>query len=228
LHSYDDLPEESRARFRALGILVDAPVDKALFAALWSGLIEDVDRATDPLRNLGLIEFKDGTYTQHAVLRAYARALLHDAGEQDTAFGRYVDFIIQACQQFRILPPEQWDSVLTPYYPHILSVGDRLVQQVETQPEEWLIRAGEFSWNTMRYLNSRPAELFVRRGQGRHPERLAWFEMDLRAWQSQDNKEREAATLNCIDLAWDGLGESLVSTSSSRSSSAFGSGSTTF
>jgi tetratricopeptide (TPR) repeat protein len=209
-YSYEDLDADDRRRFRSLGILAyDASFDAALLAALWDLPLEAVYDAADRLRLLSLLEIDGERYRQHPLLRAYARALLVEQGETEDSFNRYADFVIDVTQQFRQLAPEQW-STLDPQIPHIHTVGDALADlysRVGTLDDALTRRVGEFSWNTMRYLNYRPAALFVEVDGMRQPQRVRWFEMGLAVWQHLNDPEREATTLNNVGLAWDALGE---------------------
>ena len=198
-----------QARYRALGVLaLDAPFDAALLAALWDVPLEQADDAADPLRLLGLVDVDGNAYRQHSALRAYARALLIREGELDTAFTRYATHMTTVAEQFRQLSFEQWPT-LDAQLPHIHAVGDVLAAQVlDAEPTaERLALAGEFSWNTTRYLNYRPAALFTGEGVARTPSRIRWFEMGLVAWRATANQAREATTLTNIGLAWSALGE---------------------
>ncbi len=81
-YSYEELDIEDKARFRALGVLAyDQPFDAALLGALWQLPIENVSRYANRLRLLSLLEIDGGAFRQHSLLRAYASALLEDAGE---------------------------------------------------------------------------------------------------------------------------------------------------
>ncbi|MBI5957524.1 MAG: tetratricopeptide repeat protein, partial [Chloroflexi bacterium] len=209
-YSYDSLSEDDQKRFRALGILAhDVPFDAALLAALWELPLDAVYDQADHLRLLSLLETDENYYRQHPLLRAYARALLETTGESGEVFNRYADHIIYVTRQFRQLPVDQWHT-LTPQLPHIHLVGDVLAQRClipATLDDTLMARVGEFSWNTMRYLNRRPEALFVEVGSQREPQRINWFEMGLKVWRGANNPEREAATLNNIGGAWDALGE---------------------
>ncbi len=211
--SYDDLGDDLQRRFRLCGILADdGTFDEPLAQALWND--EDDEFATDDaltdLVRAGLLRREAGNrYAQHGLLRAYARALLDDAGETDAAFRRYADHITEVAAQFLELPFEQWRT-LEDQQPHIHHVGDTLADRVlvEKPDADWLKRAGDFSWNTMRYLYYRPAYLFTADDAGQaQPTRTRWFQMGIQAWQAENNQRREATTLNNIGLAWRSLGE---------------------
>ncbi len=128
--SYAELDENEQGYFRALGVLAfDEPFDKLILEALWT--IEDpaLKKVIKRLRLLSLIESDSpeddtqtatGWYRQHPLLRAYARALLNDAGESSTTFDRYAGFMTQLAGLFVNRPPEEWKSV-NDYLPHLRS-----------------------------------------------------------------------------------------------------------
>ncbi|NWG15061.1 MAG: TIR domain-containing protein, partial [Chloroflexi bacterium] len=129
--SYDnlgkDLSDEQRddlkRRFRALGVLaLEGSFDRAALAALWGDA--DPDAARAPLRALldaGLVEAltpgpsperpseagraeaapAKPRYSQHRLLRAYARALLEERGELEAAAARHFDYFADTHGQKR-------------------------------------------------------------------------------------------------------------------------------
>lgn len=211
--SYAMLPDTLQRCFRLLGVLAPGgSFDAAMAAAVWA--MDDPESARRLLNELTarslLIPAQDSDrWTLHALIHAAARVLLRQAGEVDTAFDRYTGHVITIAEQFDKLPLEEWHT-LTPDLPHIHAVGDALVERflaAEALDEETTARAGEFSWNTMRYLNSRPEALFTGAGDERTPQRLTWFEMGLKVWRASGNQPCEAATLNSIGGAWSALGE---------------------
>ncbi len=94
--SYKALPDDDlRRRFRALGVFaLEGTFDRAALAAVWGDADEDKARA--PLKKLvdaGLLDWdrQSGRYSQHRLLRAYARALLAQAGEDEAALKRHFE-----------------------------------------------------------------------------------------------------------------------------------------
>ncbi len=210
--SYETLTPEAQARFRALGMLpFDVPFDTALLAALWQSAPEDVENDADPLRELALIDptNRKGWYTQHRLLRAYARALLNKAGETEAVFGRYAAHMTGLAAQFNLLPLEQWHT-LDDHLPHVFLVGDELARKTaitETPDEALFTLAGEFAWNTIRYFHRRMNDIFTGEDAARQPTRINWYEMGLRVWRASSNQGREAVALNYIGAVWDTLGK---------------------
>ena len=86
--SYDHLDADRRRRFRALGAFAaEGAFSTAAAAAVWGDA--DSDTAGDAARFLAgaslLERAEDGRWRQHALLRAYALALLRRAGEEAAA-----------------------------------------------------------------------------------------------------------------------------------------------
>jgi tetratricopeptide (TPR) repeat protein len=213
--SYDALPaDEDRARFRALGVLPpDEPFDDELLAALWQASPEEMESHLVVLRRVALLDAdksnRKGWYGQHRLLRAFARALLIAATERDMVFRRYAEHVTNISARFLELQFEEW-RMLDPYLSQIHAVGDELAYRVVEQNGDMFVDlAGDFSWNTMRYLNNRQTALFVEVDGNRIPQRMQWFDMGLIAWRQSNNLEREAMTLNNVGGAWSDLGEQL-------------------
>jgi hypothetical protein len=91
--TYSDLLPEMQRRFRALGVFApDGSFDAAAAAAVWAEPTETAQSKLNVLVNLALAE-RDaaGRYSQHSLLRAYARALLREAGELQAAAARHAE-----------------------------------------------------------------------------------------------------------------------------------------
>ena len=122
------------------------------------------------LVDIGLLEvIEDNRYTQHNLLRAYAKALMEKNNETDDVFASYANFYVQMTELFQKMPPEQW-ILLTVDLPNIYNVGDVLVQQTDTGRQGNLDRALFFALNTHLYLYRR-----------RELQRTKWLEMGLNA-----------------------------------------------
>lgn len=94
--SYTALSGEMQERFRSLGTFALAPFDAAAVATVW-GMHTDtkaLEETTKVLRFLTryslLSRQEDGLYSQHSLLRAYARALLERKGEMEAAARRHL------------------------------------------------------------------------------------------------------------------------------------------
>ncbi|MCA9885753.1 MAG: TIR domain-containing protein, partial [Anaerolineae bacterium] len=215
--SYDDLGEDAeqtqamQTRFRALGILApDSSFDEHIAQAIWQDAnVDDSDDALTQLVRRGLLRREAGQqYSQHGLLRAYAAALLDDAGDSEAILRLYAQNMTNVAQQFDKLPVEEWvklDTVIA----HIHRVGDELAQRVlaDDTYADWLDLASQFSWVTLRYLQLRPAALFVTEDNQRLPKRLEWLQMGLKQWRIQDNIERQAIVLLGLGYMYSALGE---------------------
>jgi tetratricopeptide (TPR) repeat protein len=127
--SYEALSDDGKAHFRMLGVIAEnASFSREMAAGVW-----DVDDARAGLRELAnaalLDEEEGGRYLQHAVLRAYAGALMRrgDAGVMGAVQERYDGEVVKITRQFGSLPLQRWDSQIGPDYPHIDAYGQRLV-----------------------------------------------------------------------------------------------------
>ena len=94
--TYSDLLPEMQRRFRALGVFApDGSFDAAAAAAVWAEPTETAQSKLNVLVNLALAERDSaGRYSQHSLLRAYARALLREAGELESAAARHFDYYL--------------------------------------------------------------------------------------------------------------------------------------
>ena len=98
--SYDALDATLQAQFRALGAFApDAPFSEAALAALWGTGAEATQAAADELCFSALLaptrrdDYPDsGWYEQHALLRAYALALLRREQEEADARTKHLAF----------------------------------------------------------------------------------------------------------------------------------------
>ena len=193
-YSYDELSEENRRYFRYLGVLTpDSAFNETLLGQLWG--IDDSEACyaiIKQLRQLALLERDDDLstgettwYSQHPLLRAYARALLKQYDELSTAQDAYTDAIISISQKFVEWKdqPEKW-GVLTPYFSHINAVGDDLVKRYGAGDESQAGRVVGFAGNIYPYLFRR-REHAVARGE-------TWFRAGIHAAQATDNANREA------------------------------------
>src|SRR5690606_10388495 len=201
--SYRELSEDLQRRFRALGILApEGTFDAHTAAAIWGDAdTYDAEEALNELERASLLDRASETrYSQHSLLRAYARALLNKAGEMDAAFDRYADDVIERITtKFDQLPPEAWEAAIGQDIPHVLYVGDELHRRYTTAPtpdERLEDRALSFSYNITRFLNLR-----------REVRRIEWLEMGLAISRRRKDVKREALFLNALGSIYDDLGE---------------------
>lgn len=91
--TYGELNAEMRRRFQRLGVFApDSTFDAAAVAAVWDEPLETAQQKLNLLVNLELAaRGEDGRYTQHGLLRAYARAALKQAGELEAAAARHAN-----------------------------------------------------------------------------------------------------------------------------------------
>ena len=200
--SYDELEPHERAYFRALGILApESTFDLRAAQAVWN--IPDAYDAEDVLTNFkrrALVGASDNQrYTQHSLLRDYARAKLEQHGETAAAFNRYADYIITVAKQFDTLPLEQWTQ-LEPDFPHIDWVGDQLAQQ--SPPTE---RMGAFAYTVTSYVFYRP--LAIQRAGVTTLRGLNWLEGGLAFYQADANLHRVGLLLDAIGKAYSHMGK---------------------
>jgi hypothetical protein len=89
--TYGDLNEAMARRFRLLGAFApESTFDAAAAAAIWEEPVEEATQKLNILVNLALAERDErGRYSQHSLLRAYARALARERGELDAAAARH-------------------------------------------------------------------------------------------------------------------------------------------
>jgi len=208
--SYSALPPEMQRRFRALGVLaVEGTFNRSMLAALWGERSEDAVRL--PLSafvSAGLINNdSDGRFSQHRLLRAYARALLTGVGEVQSTFARYADFVIEQAKQFDTLPLEQWRQ-LDPLLPHVSETGESLTERWDraANPDDDLTqRCGNFAYNTIVYVRKRPQMIDAPRGRERLG--LRWLEMGLAVSRKTGDQKREALFCNDLGGVWSILGD---------------------
>jgi hypothetical protein len=95
--SYGDLDTDLQQRFRVLGVFAPARFDPSGLAAVWEvESAEEAEEIARPLVRQALLTQEpagDGTVCrQHMLLRAYAWALLEQAGELEGTVGRHVAY----------------------------------------------------------------------------------------------------------------------------------------
>jgi len=193
-----DKQTRRQKQFRALGAL---PADEPFSHTYLMALVADTD-AIDDFAAEGLLtpeEGRDDWYSQHRLLRAYARGLARDKGELDAAFGRYADAVIEIAEQFDTLPPEEW-GLLEGDLPHVTAVGDALVEMVKAASDDadLQVRVSNFANNITRYLFRR-----------REVRRLEWVEMGLTASRVRGEQRREALFYGELGSYHDNSGKKL-------------------
>jgi len=100
--SYRDLDAQDQSRFRALSVFApDGTFDAEAAAAVWAVPLEAAQATLNALVDLELVQVEDGRYSQHSLLRAYARAL-SAADELQAAAARHAEHYLarmRAAQQ---------------------------------------------------------------------------------------------------------------------------------
>ncbi len=204
--SYNALDEDEQRYFRQLGVLAPAStIDKDFLEHLWE--IEDGLRPLQTLLDLGLLDEVDGRYSQHALIRAYARQALRDNNEFEAVFGRYVDMMTGLAKGFDALPMEEWTR-LDPYLSHIDYIGDELAAlwaDEDKRTSDLTELAGEFAYRVTKYVFRRPLAIVHQdtvtlRG-------MNWLEIGLEVYRQAQNQERIGLLLNEIGVVWDALGD---------------------
>jgi len=206
--SYNVLFDNLKGCFRALGVLAaDAAWDRGLGGIIWQieneAEIRNVHQALRTRALLGRDEKGDETYggvwyRQHPLLRSYALALLKQADELENTFARYADQVILIAEKFNELQLEQWGE-LTPYLPHIHTIGNGLVTRtsnVAAVSEIALKRAQLFALNTSRYLANR-----------REVHHIDWTEMGLAVSRHFEDEPHKMWFLNELGAVYAALGD---------------------
>ncbi len=205
-YSLSELEKDDQARFLALGVLAyNQPFNLPMLAALWDVDASDVEDYCDHLRLLSLLEvdngtssnYGDGWYRQHPLLQSYAMGLLKVDPTQTAVRYRYENHVIEFTAKFNQLPPEEWGQ-LTPYLPHVHTVGLGLTAQVAegTPSDELARRALQFAINTRRYLDKR-----------REVRQLDWLEMGLTLSRKLAQPHEEAHFLDILGQVHSSLGD---------------------
>jgi tetratricopeptide (TPR) repeat protein len=89
--SYRDLDAQDQRRFRQLSVFApDGTFDAEAAAAVWAVPLEAAQATLNALVDLELVQVEDGRYSQHSLLRAYARAL-SAADELQAAAARHAE-----------------------------------------------------------------------------------------------------------------------------------------
>lgn len=212
--SYDALNETAKAHFRALGVLAEnAGFSQEMVAAVWT--TDDPQNSLRELEATALVEPEpDGSYLQHAVLRAYAAALLRRERTYDAAFARYADHIIEQAKAFNTLPLEQWGQI-DPLLPHVHEVGDTLVKQWQSAgtPDNVLVkRTGAFAYNIIYCVFDPPSRLllieFVRLAREKstqledHIYNSVIKTLDITKKKSEDKSLTDKVRNENMDMAW--------------------------
>lgn len=200
---YTNLNKTQQAHFRALGALAHAqPFDLPLVAALWEMDEAKAKEQAEAFWQLALLEpiLETGKkwYKVHPVLHLYIRALLKTSPEAAQVRRRYEIYVVEITERFWSLPPEEWGQ-LTPYLPHIQTVGASLIEQSHSDntDKEVLERSQLFAINTSRYLGLR-----------REVRQDEWLEMGVTASHRLQDQKEEARFLNELGLLYNDLGES--------------------
>jgi hypothetical protein len=97
--SYNDLDDHDKRRFRALGVFAtNSTFPLAALDAVWE--LQDAFMEAQTLVDAGLLERADERYSQHPLLRAYARALLMRENELNAVLRRHFAYYEQQHNDF--------------------------------------------------------------------------------------------------------------------------------
>jgi tetratricopeptide (TPR) repeat protein len=200
-YSYNDLDDEERKRFRALGGLAfGESFNEVLLKAIWG--IESEENAEEyinDLRLLSLVEIEDTTenlrgmqYRQHQIVQSFAVHLLKaDEEEYNEVCHQYKSCIINLTEKFAQLPPEKWIELYL-YLPHIYQIGNELATLINTNSspnQETLHDARKFALGIRHYINYQQRVSLI-----------DWLQMGRKASKELENVESEIAFLNDIGL----------------------------
>jgi|GEM_PF-1764589 len=171
--SYAALGKEDQRRFRALGVFAEAPFDAAAVGAVWGE-----DKEVPPT-----LRREDALLRQHALLRAYARALLQIEGETDRAAERHAEHYQQLAKQ------QPWQGVEIAY--EQIRHGWAWVQANKREAVLPFVDA------IQRFQKSR----------GRWSELLEWLSVAQQAARETKARTDEGTTLNNIGSVYSALGQ---------------------
>lgn len=207
--SYDDLDDDLRRCWRALGVFAPGGTfDHEMVMQVWSKTNKyAADDHLEVLTDAGLIQVTgDNRFKQHSLLRAYAYTFLIQHNELDAVFLLYADDVIERAIQFETLKREGWKQ-LDPFLPHVDYMGNRLVECNQAKPNDVIFHRylSDFAYNVTNYVYHRPQ--MIDAVQGRVLRGLSWLEAGLQVSQKQDDKRRAAFLANAIGLVRSNNGE---------------------
>lgn len=202
--TYDGLTPDQQRAFRLLGVLpIDLSAGRDHIAAIWETDAETTDTLLDTLLLEGLIDDADtGRFSQHRLLRAYARGLMSD-DEWATVIVEHCYHVIVLADKLFEQQPEEWNAFCAEF-PMIEATGSELVALVtdtddpEEQdkmlappalldlPESLAIVGGDFAWAVTNYVR--------RRATGANGQRWMW--LGLQTARLTRSRERELLFLN--------------------------------
>jgi tetratricopeptide (TPR) repeat protein len=205
--TYDTLEEDDQTRFRRLGAIAPASTfDEGLLCALWELQADEIMIPLHTLLDVGMLDdvprtHDDDTprYTQHALLRAYARALLEQHGETAAAFNRYADHIITVARTVRSPCPLNSGHSLNPTSPTSTGWGINLPSNPPTE------RMGAFAVNVTGYIHRRP--LAIQRAGVTTLRGLNWLEGGLAFDRADANLHRVGVLLHAIGSVFLDMGK---------------------
>ncbi len=198
--SYNALDPEARRRFRALGVFAPAPFGEDAVSAVWGdsplpagegGASLMGVRAPQYLKTLtrrNLLAKTDdggpeGTCTQHALLRAYALALLERANETAACAARHADYYRRFAEE------KSWREVENAF--DQIAHGWAWVRAA--RPES----VTDYVFAAWKFLRTR----------GRLGECLEWSNAGLARARETHDRKTEGILLNYIALVYDDLGQ---------------------
>ena len=185
--SYTALDADMQRRFRTLGVFAPAPFDQAAIAAVWNEDGEAVEQAIHYLTRRNLVAKEEGTegtgeYRQHALIRAYALALLERAGEYHDTAARHADYYRQFAKQ------KDWRAVENAF--EQIAWGWRWVQAHASD------RIISYAFAVQNFLSIR----------GREIEKIKWMNIGLKQARAAQDREKEGPLLNNVGYAYSALG----------------------
>lgn len=196
--SYDGLTDNWKQRFRALGTLApDTAFDTAIAAAIWGDTPVEIHKTQDALNALSRFsllteEVPGKRYTQHGLLRAYARALAVKAGEFQTYYDRYLEYVIETVTQPDKMVWGEWQRIEAEI-PHIHFVGNLLHQQYSADPNDKAIQSHmlRFCTNTSLYLS-----------EWTDTRSIGWLEVGLNISRQMNDAARERLLTNRLSMGY--------------------------
>lgn len=193
--SYSTLTPDLQERFRALGVLApDADLNVAMAAAVWGNSVEEAENTLNLFSRYSLLteESLEGKYTQHGLLRTYARALALKSEGFQTYLDRYTDYVTDILGDSKKELWGEWQRIELEI-PHIHFVGNLLHQRYIDKPQDQTAqnRALHFCVNTSLYLS-----------EATDTRSIAWLDMGLKISQGQHDDAIERLLSNRLAMAY--------------------------
>jgi tetratricopeptide (TPR) repeat protein len=220
--SYQALTKLEQTRFRALGVIAyNQPFDLIMLASLWQVEVDEAEKTAERFCQLALLEngnveikplvpeyyqikpeeekeeLLEGWYSQHEVIRAFARAVLHKLGKEKQYRELHHDYLAELVKKYRELPQEEWWQ-LALYFPHFQIAGNEIITAGEAglEIDKLTLYGGFLHWVG-----------WVSDTLGQKNKALEYYRQALPFRKKAKDKIGEITTLNNIGTVYSDLGE---------------------